>query len=330
MVFKVFVILYVTTKLQGSTSPRESARTEVHSGMALEGKIYACLLSDEVRAAADTFAGHEDDGIVVHLANRVIFFISRLIPAVTYHQIGLTIDHKYYLKSVIQRGVDSLKLVPAGVDEKGAIVRINNFKRKLGDTPLRGMSRREVTLCKKQLANKLELPEVEGDAFDEEVATMIQREAKEVALPMFCPKLAAQLLRFQHNNPLDVLPAGILKVGLLNYWWQRSQKEEGETIPSLPKYLGYFLSCLARAVALGTVFSQNPEEFATSTYDADLKYLEVYKCQLPYEFKDHSIDSAWCPRELDNNPRRRVGYLLTRDLDGADKFELDPTCMVLE
>ncbi|KAK7957207.1 uncharacterized protein PG986_006429 [Apiospora aurea] len=218
--------------------------------MALEGKIHACLLSDEVRAAADTCAGHEDDGIVVHLANR---------------------DRTKKLEAS----------VPVGVDERGTIVRIrsnlNSKSNKNVETiPLNdrtGGSSSNVTMCNSNGAphskENLVVPfaVAEADAFDKEVAAMIEREVNDVALPMLWPALADQLgdtkgvdgsilskfvarghlrklsqymtasafeacpwakelegrlLQFQHNNPLEVLPIGILKVGLLNYWWQRS------------------------------------------------------------------------------------------------------------
>ncbi|KAK8050981.1 hypothetical protein PG993_002366 [Apiospora rasikravindrae] len=91
------------------------------------------------------------------------------------------------------------------------------------------------------------------------------------------PEQDARLVQFQHSNPMDVFPIGILKLGLLNYWWQKGRKEEGASMPPPSRYLGYFPQCIARAVTIGTVFAHDPEEFTDSAYKSDSKFSRSHR-----------------------------------------------------
>ncbi|KAK7911503.1 hypothetical protein PG985_013984 [Apiospora marii] len=131
------------------------------------------------------------------------------------------------------------------------------------------------------------------------------------------------------EEPPRRTPLGILKVGLLNYWWARKEQDEPEHFPSLARYLVYFGICLGRAVYIGTVFPNDPVEFSREAYRSDEASLSG-SCALPYKVKDTSIDSELCMKLLDQKHPQRLRYLLTADLQGAGNIHADPKCCIMK
>ncbi|KAK6852829.1 hypothetical protein PG995_011380 [Apiospora arundinis] len=147
---------------------------------------------------------------------------------------------------------------------------------------------------------------------------------------------------FQRQNPHDILPTGMVLIGILNYWYERTSADgrlnpdspagrsfDAERVPSLAEYLVYFVVCVTRAVTMGIVLIPDPLEFAHAGVAADKKMARYYK-KLPVDIKADSIDSERCMALLDNRPPKRIGRLLTSDLMGAGQPPIDQECPILK
>ncbi|KAK8001300.1 hypothetical protein PG991_013522 [Apiospora marii] len=121
---------------------------------------------------------------------------------------------------------------------------------------------------------------------------------------------------FQEKNPHDILPLGILKVGLLNYWWARREQDEPDHFPSLARYLG-------------TVFPNDAVGFDRKAYSSDEASLGG-SCTLSYKIDDSSINSELCMKLLDQKNPQRLCYLLTADLQGAGNIHADSNCRIMK
>jgi len=147
------------------------------------------------------------------------------------------------------------------------------------------------------------------------------------------PELERILVDFQKNNPNDILPIGILKVGLLDYWYQlessrwktygKSRVARGDMdMPSLAQYLVYLPVCLGRAVAMGAVIPNDPVEFAQAAAHYDQRLGD--HCRLSWNIRPNSIDYTRVITLLDADPPKQLGYMLTRDFEGSPK-DIDPS-----
>ncbi|KAK8072743.1 hypothetical protein PG996_006091 [Apiospora saccharicola] len=143
------------------------------------------------------------------------------------------------------------------------------------------------------------------------------------------PELEEQLKGFQRQNPHDILPLGILKVGPLNYWWKPSRQDTVAGFLSLAVYLLHFPVLLGRAVTIGTLFPNEAGEYAKKAYGGDATSLSD-SCNLQHFIRNDSIDSELCMKILNANPPTRLCYLLTTDLEGVKDIGLNPNCDLIK
>ncbi|KAK8059290.1 hypothetical protein PG996_009220 [Apiospora saccharicola] len=142
-------------------------------------------------------------------------------------------------------------------------------------------------------------------------------------------ELIGMLQGFQGKHPHDILPMGVIQVGLLDYWWDVDVLQGVRTWPyspaSLANYLVYFAVCLARAVAMGTVFIEDPFKLARAGWN--LQGCTSKHCRgLDCKINDDSIDSRRCFELINRRRPKVIGKILTSDLEGAQQPRLDPDC----
>ncbi|KAK8122709.1 hypothetical protein PG984_011379 [Apiospora sp. TS-2023a] len=143
------------------------------------------------------------------------------------------------------------------------------------------------------------------------------------------PELEEQLKGFQRQNPHDILPLGILKVGLLNYWWKPSRQDTVAGFLSLAVNLLHFPVLLGRAVTIGTLFPNEAGEYAKKAYNGDATSLPD-SCKIQHFINNTCIDSELCMEILDAKPPTRLCYLLTTDLEGVNDIGLNQNCDFIE
>ncbi|KAK8131313.1 hypothetical protein PG984_007751 [Apiospora sp. TS-2023a] len=144
-------------------------------------------------------------------------------------------------------------------------------------------------------------------------------------------QLKMQLRGFQEMHPKDILPMGLLVLGVLNYWYEGKvgHRLNDPKAPSMAEYLVYFVPCVVRSVTMGTVLILDPLEFAINARECD-KNMRRRTGDLPSKIQEDKLMSEILLCILDGRPPKCVGRLLTSDLQDARQPGVDPSCPIFQ
>ncbi|KAK8050993.1 hypothetical protein PG993_002378 [Apiospora rasikravindrae] len=134
------------------------------------------------------------------------------------------------------------------------------------------------------------------------------------------------LQQFRRAMPNDLLPMGILKAGLLNWWYYRDQDSQEFPRVSLPSFLLSFILYIGRAVLCEEVVPHHPALFARACEFSDnknLKHIYGEKMRIPHNV----IDEQKMLGLLNQKKPIHLGRLVTADLLGSNNPAVDPNCI---
>ncbi|KAK7957191.1 uncharacterized protein PG986_006413 [Apiospora aurea] len=125
--------------------------------------------------------------------------------------------------------------------------------------------------------------------------------------------------------PNDLLPMGMLKAGLLNWWYYTSNESERLPSVSLASFLLSFVLCIGRAVLCEEVVPHHPARFARSCEVSDNKQLrQVYPEKIM--IRHNAINEQRVLDLLNANRPVHRGRIITADLIGSKNPTFDPDC----